>query len=134
MCNIMQYISPLRSRKIYLHLLGYLLLLVLRVSWLTSDPICSSDTFTYSTIIVCTAASVYLFFSDVRIPDYDAFSKTAFTRRELHKEKKALSIAVLNPFVVATMFGSMLFVTNWLYGEVSVLASITGVSLPYRGG
>ena len=126
-------ISLLRSRKVYLHLLGYLLLLVLRVYWLTTDPMCSSHTFNCLAIVVGIAASVYLFFSDIPVP-VNIMSKTEPTRRELRSDKKKLSVAVLNQLVVATMFGGMLFITNWLYGEVSVLASITGTSLPYQGG
>jgi len=122
-----------RSRKVYLLMLGYLLLLVLRVYWMTSNPIYSSQIFNNLTIVIGTTASIYFFFSDISIPVYDK-SKKELTRRELHNEKKRLSIAALNLIVVALMFGAMLFITNWLYGEVSVLASITAASIPYHGG
>jgi len=100
---------------------------------MTSDPICSSKMFNYLTIVISTAATVYLFFSDIPIPVYNV-SKRELTRRELHNEKKRLSIVTLNLLVVAAMFGAMLFITHWLYGEVSVLSSITSASLPYQGG
>ena len=114
-------------------MLGYLLLLVFRVYWMTSDPICSSNMFNYLMIIISTAASVYLFLADIPIPVCDT-SKGKLTRRELHHEKKRLPIVALNLLVAAAMFGAMLFITHWLYGEVSVLSSITSASLPYQGG
>ena len=45
-------------------MLGYLLLLVLRVYWLTVDPLHSSTAVNYLAIVTCVASSVYLHRAD----------------------------------------------------------------------
>ena len=114
-----------RNRKIYLHMLGYLLLLVLRVYWLTVDPLCSSTTVNYLAIVTCVASSIYLYYVDrpcVLVEDGDQIC--IYRRRESQVIIRRLFS--FRSCIVASAFGALLFVTNWLYGELSVVGLLMG--------
>ena len=105
-------------------MLGYLLLLVLRVYWLTVDPLCSSTAVNCLAIVTCVTSSIYLHYVDQPCElDQDGAQSSVCRRRDSQGIGKLFS---LRNCVVALAFGALLFVTNWLFGESSVVGSLIG--------
>lgn len=106
-----------RSRKIYLHMLGYLLLLVLRVYWLTVDPLYSSVVMNYLAIVTCVASSIHLHHVDRPCPPANDDNQS-WKRRESLGNRRTLT---LRSIAIGVAFGALLFLTSWLFGESSVV-------------
>ena len=105
-------------------MLGYLLLLVLRVYWLTVDPLYSSTTVNCLAIVTCVASSIYLHYADQPCALVEEGDQSSVYRRKGSQGIKKLFS--LRSCVVALGFGALLFMTNWLYGESSVVRSLIG--------
>lgn len=104
-------------------MLGYLLLLVLRVYWLTMDPLHSSVIVNHLAIVVCVASSIYLYYADqpCQLVEGDEQSWTC-KRKGFHSIRRVFAPRT---FVVALAFGALLFLTNWLFAESSVVGVLT---------
>lgn len=104
-------------------MLGYLLLLVLRVYWLTMDPLYSSTTVNYLAIVTCVASSTYLYYTDEPCQLVEGDDQSCMYKR---KESQSITkMFTLRSFVVAVAFGALLFLTIWLFGESSVVGTLT---------
>ena len=104
-------------------MLGYLLLLVLRVYWLTMDPLHSSVIVNRLAIAICVASSIYLYCVDqpCQLVEGDEQSWTC-RRKEFHSVRRIFAPRTL---VVALAFGALLFLTNWLFAESSIVGVLT---------
>ena len=102
---------------------GYLLLLVLRVYWLTMDPLHSSVIVNHLAIVICVASSIYLCYADqtCQLVEGDEQSWTC-RRKEFYGIRQ---IFALRTFVIALAFGALLFLTNWLFAESSTVGILT---------
>ena len=107
-------------------MLGYLLMLTIRI-WCTSfDPIFSSVSFnSIATVMGCILA-VYLYFNNWRTP---------ILEKEDLSSSKPTRVDTRFPGVVSTGvgFGALLFLTMFLFGDASVLSRWAVAPYPHRG-
>ena len=93
-------------------------MLVLRVYWFTVDPLYSSTDVNRLAIITCVASSIYLYYVDQPLAEGGDQSCA-------YKQQSVRRMFALRSFVVAMAFGALLFLTNWLFGETSVVGALT---------
>lgn len=105
-----------RHRHIYLHLLGYLFFLAIRV-WATSFNIIFTSFITNNiATAVGIALSFFLFINDERTPVISSHDDQAKSSRSQSEPK------IPGLFVTSCGFGALTFLTMLLFGEVSVVS------------
>ncbi len=105
-------------------MLGYLLMLAIRI-WFTSfDPILSDFTINSAATILGGVLALYLYINNWRTPIV-----------EVDEPSKHPRAGTKFPGVVATGFGfgALLFLTLYLFGDVSVLSRWAVAPYPHRG-
>ncbi|XP_048398558.1 PGAP2-interacting protein-like isoform X4 [Stegostoma tigrinum] len=104
-----------RLCRIWGFILGHFLLLVLRIWYTSLNPVWACNTFNTLTLslgIIVTLDRVYCDFQ--RLPQEEEEMKST--------EKKTEPSAERSWFVSGAAFGSLLFLTQWIFGEVSLVS------------
>ena len=138
--TFLSVLVPPRHRHIYLHMLGYLLMLAVRV-WFTSfDPVFMSFTYNNIATALGIVLATFLYCNDCRTPIVPEGSKElnrVNSSKELNSEKlsKPLLGTARGPGLVVTAvgFGALLFLTQLLFGDVSVVSRWAVACYPNRG-
>ncbi|XP_064404769.1 PGAP2-interacting protein-like isoform X2 [Halichondria panicea] len=112
-----------RHRRIYLHLLGYLFFLAVRVWGSTFNYIYMSYQLNNVVSVLCVPLAIYLYIRDQRTP---------VISHELSEPPRANT---RYPGLLATGvgFGALLFLTGLLFGEVSVIVRYSVVPIGEQG-
>ncbi len=105
-------------------MLGYLLMLAIRVWYTSFDPVFSSFTFNSAATILGVVLAVYLYFNNWRTPIIGG-----------EEPSKPPRVDARFPGVVATGFGfgALLFLTLYVFADVSVLSRWAVAPYPHRG-
>lgn len=116
-----------RDRAIHTHVLGFLLMLAVRV-WFTSfNPIFTNILYNNMATGVGVVLSLYLFFQDWRTP---IITSTDLPSGKIHHRESDKY-----PGLVATGlgFGALLFLTLMIFGDVSVVSRWAVAPYPDHG-
>lgn len=124
---LLSFLSICRQRAISSHILGFLLMLALRV-WFTSfNPIFTNFITNNVATGVGVLLSFYLFFQDRRTP---VVTIKDLPSTSIHHEEKEKYPGLL---VTGVGFGALIFLTLWLFGDVSVVSRWAVAPYPDRG-
>lgn len=124
-CLFYHFLS--RNRAIYSHILGFLLILAVRV-WFTSfNPIFTDFLYNNMATGIGVALSLYLFFQDWRTP---IISSNDFPSSKIPRCDSSRYPGVV---VTGLGFGALLFLTLLLFGDLSVISRWAVAPYPDRG-
>ncbi len=117
----------IRYRHGYLHMLGYLLYLAVRIWGSSFNYIFMSDFLNIVGVVVGVASSVLLYMNDVNTP--------ASSCKPLQHKKQSESAPPPSPGLLATSlaFASLLFLTSLLFSEVSIITRWAVAPHPFPG-
>ncbi len=121
-----------RHRHIYLHLLGFLLYLALRVWGSTFDLIFVDITYNSLATIMGIFLSIFLYIYDYRTPVV-AISSTGTTTTAAATTTTTSRGRYPGLISTAIGFGALMYLTQLIYGEVSVVTRMAVSSYPNHG-
>lgn len=127
-----------RHRHVYLHLLGYLFFLAVRIWGKSFNFIFMSTASNFMAVCVGVVVSTFLYHNDARTPittpPSPAHGKTP-PLSPAHGRITPSSHQHQYPGLLATSvgFGALLYLTHLLYAEVSVVTRWAVASLPHSG-
>ena len=101
-------------------MLGFLLMLAVRVLYTSFDPIFISFTYNNIATALGIAIAVFLYFADCQTPI-------------LHESSQQARAGHPGWMVTAMGFGALLFLTHFLFGDVSVVSHWAVAPYPDRG-
>ena len=116
-------ISVSRFQGLWGFLLGHFLLLAIRVWWTSLNAVWASDTFNTIVIVLGLLAVVERLYSS-ESPEKGKQQKMSRQLEEISSPTWSLA---------AIGFGSMLFLTHWLFSEASLLSRWVVTGLPNSG-
>ena len=129
MSRIIHSLPPFlsRNRAIYTHVLGFLLMLAIRVWFSSFNPIFTNLLYNNMATGVGVVLALYLFFQDWRTP---IITNTDLPSGKVHREESERYPGMV---VTGLGFGALLFLTLLLFGDVSVVSRWTVAPYPNRG-